>query len=470
MSRAPPSCSPPAGSLPRSACALAAALAAALGMASAWGFSVDDALISGRVAEHLALGQGYRFNPGGPIVDCVTPLGWAYLLAPFARRGAEHAVLCASLGGGLLWLFGAAQLGRLGAELCTGARRAGLFLCLGLCLPLAAWAVAGMETGLVLALAVGALTPGYRGALCAGLAAALRPELVPWAAVLSFGQVLALGRPAAARFGALGLALAPSVIVAALRWAVFGQPVPLAVFAKPSDLGHGLRYAFGSLVLAGPALSLLALGAWRRVPARLWAIAIAFGVHVLMLIGIGGDWMPLWRLAVPTFPGLLLVGAALAEQSSARSNLLRALLLLGSAAQLHYVFGSDTRAVRANQARLIAAAHELLLGAERVGTVDVGWVAAASGRQIVDFAGVSDAEVAYLPGGHTSKRLPSDFLERRQVDALVLRRQAEPQRWAYAVDARVLGLRGAQRFASVGTLPVAGGGEYVVLRRAEARP
>jgi hypothetical protein len=187
-----------------------------------------------------------------------------------------------------------------------------------------------------------------------------------------------------------------------------------------------------------------------------------------MLIGIGGDWMPLWRLAVPTFPGLLLVGAALAEQSSGWSNLLRGLLLLASAAQLHYVFGRDTRAVRASQASLIAAAHELLQGAERVGTVDVGWVAAASGRQIVDFAGVTDPEVAYLPGGHTSKRLPPDFLERRQLDALVLRRQLEPARWAYAVDARVLQLRGAQRFESVGTVPLAGGGEYVVLRRSEA--
>jgi len=451
-------------------CTLAGALAAAFGMATAWGFSVDDALISGRVAQHLARGQGYRFNPGGPIVDCVTPLGWAYLLAPFARSGALHAVFCAALGGGALWLLAAAELGRRSAVLCSGARRIGFFLCLALSLPLGAWAIAGMETGLVLALGVGALTPGWAGALCAGFAAALRPELVPWAVVLSFGQALALGQAPAARFGALCVALAPSVVVAASRWAAFGQPVPLAVFAKPSDVEHGLRYAFGTLVLAGPALGLLSLGAWRRVPPQLWAIAIAFGVHVAMLMGIGGDWMPLWRLAVPTFPGVLLVAAALAEQSSGWSNLLRALLLAACAAQLHYVLGPDTRAVRASQARTIAAGHELLSGAERVASVDVGWVAAASGRQIVDLAGVTDEEVAVLPGGHTSKRLPNDFLERRQVDALVLRRQAQPTRWAYAVDARVLGLRGAERFATVGTIPLVAGGEYVVLRRTMSVP
>jgi len=450
--------------------AFAGALAAALGMATAWGFSVDDALISGRVAQHLARGEGYRFNLQGPSVDCVTPLGWAYLLAPFARSGAVHAVFCAALGGAALWLLAAAELARCAAELCSGARRIGFFLCLAASLPLGAWATAGMETGLVLALGVGALRPSLAGALCAGLAAALRPELVPWAVVLSFGQALAVGKAPAARFGALAVALAPSVVVAASRWLAFGQPVPLAVFAKPSDFEHGLRYAFGTLCLAGPALGLLTVGSWRRVPAPLWAIAIAFGVHVTMLIGIGGDWMPLWRLAVPTFPGVLLVGAALAEHASGWSNLLRAVLLAASAAQLHYALGADTRAVRTQQARTIAAARELLAGAERVASVDVGWVAAASGRQIVDLAGVTDPEVAYLPGGHTSKRLPLDFLERRDVDALVLRRQTDSRSWAYAVDARVLRLRGAERFDTVGTIPLAAGGEYVVLRRTASSP
>ncbi|MET0410013.1 MAG: hypothetical protein ABW217_01890, partial [Polyangiaceae bacterium] len=68
--------------------ALAAAACAALGVLSAWGFSVDDALIVTRVAHHLATGVGYRFNPDGPSVDCVTPLGYAQLLAPLANAGA----------------------------------------------------------------------------------------------------------------------------------------------------------------------------------------------------------------------------------------------------------------------------------------------------------------------------------------------------------------------------------------------
>lgn len=457
-------------------CALAGALAAGVGMIAAWGFSVDDALISGRVAWQIALGHGYRFNPGGPSVDCVTPLGWAYLLAPFARGGPERAVLWASVLGGGLWLIAAAWLGRRGGEVCSGARRVGFFLCLASSLPLGAWAVAGMETGLVLALGVGALAPGVWGALCAGLAAALRPELVPWAGVLSFGLALARGESRGARVRALGIALVPALVVAGVRWVVFGKPVPLAVYAKPSDFEHGLRYAFGVLVLAGPVLSWIGWGAWKRISRRWIAVAIAFGVHVLILIGVGGDWMPLWRLAVPVFPGVLLVGAALAEVSSGWSNGLRAVLLAGAAAQLHIALGSDTRGVRARRAELIAAGRSLLQGSGRVGGVDVGWLGAASEQTIVDFAGVTEPEVAYLPGGHTSKRLPQDFLERRQVDALVLRRwpareaSREGARWAYAVDARVMTLRGAQTFLEVGTIPLAGAGEYVVLRRRAEEP
>jgi hypothetical protein len=177
---------------------------------------------------------------------------------------------------------------------------------------------------------------------------------------------------------------------------------------------------------------------------------------------------------VPVFPGVLLAGAALAEMSSGWMNVLRAVLLAAAAAQLHYALGSDTRSVRARRAELIAAGRSLLQGSQRGAGVDVGWLGAASEQTIVDFSGVTDPEVAYLPGGHTSKRLPMDFLERRRVDTLVLRRWPAEERgvarWAYAVDARVLTLRGAQQFEQVGTIPLPGAGEYVVLRRRPEQP
>ena len=153
---------------PRALGALLFAIAAACGVALAWGFTVDDALISTRVAHQLALGRGYRFNPGGPSVDAVTPLGWAQLLAPFAAGSPWQALERARAGGAALWVLAAAGLGSRCAELCAGWRLGLLALVLATCLPLGAWACAGMETALVMVLGVLALGPGRGAAACAG--------------------------------------------------------------------------------------------------------------------------------------------------------------------------------------------------------------------------------------------------------------------------------------------------------------
>jgi hypothetical protein len=111
----------------------------------------------------------------------------------------------------------------------------------------------------------------------------------------------------------------------------------------------------------------------------------------------------------------------------------------------------------------------LLAGAERVASLDIGWVGAAGPHTVVDLGGVTDEEVAYLPGGHTSKRLPMDFLERRNVDALVLLlapgNLSRPPRFARHVEARSATLRGAERFSEVGRVSLKADQDYVVLRR-----
>src|SRR5690606_30329815 len=322
--------------------ALAFGLAAALGAASAWGFTVDDALISGRVAQHLAAGLGPRFNADGPVTDAVTPLGWAHALAPVARDGAWQAVTRASVAGALVWGLAAAWLGRRCAEACRGWRLAALALVLATCLPLGAWAVSGMETAIVMALGVAALAPNRWGAACAGLAAAWRPELLPWALVLAFGQALARRAPRPERALALLLAALPALAVAVTRQAAFGHPAPLAVFAKPSDAEHGLRYAVGAALLSGPPYLLLARRSWRALPPPQRAITAALAAHLIVLAGVGGDWMPLWRLAMPALPGVLLVGAHLLAAS--RAGALRLLPALACAALLHTAQGTATRA------------------------------------------------------------------------------------------------------------------------------
>ena len=452
--------------------ALSFAAAAASGVALGWGFTVDDALISTRVAHQLALGRGYRFNPTGPIVDAVTPLGWAHVLAPVAGGSAWQALERASAGGATLWVLAAGALGWRCAGLCSGWRLGLSALVLATCLPLGAWASAGMETALVMGLGVLALGPGLSGAACAGIAAAWRPELAPWAAVLAFGQALARRASAAERLATLALALGPALGVALLRAATFGHPAPLAVFAKPSDAAHGLRYALGSVLLSGPPFLLLAPRAWRGLPGGLRAIVAALAVHAIVLAGVGGDWMPLWRLAMPALPGVLLVGAELLARSSALAALVRCVPVLACAALLHAERGPAARAVRDTRERMSRELAPLLAGARRVASLDIGWVGAAGDFEVLDLAGVTDPSVAVLAGGHTSKRLPDDFLERRGPDALVLLESSGPEPAAYAreVERRLARLRGAQRFARVGRIELDASQGYAVLRAAPEAP
>jgi hypothetical protein len=452
--------------------ALVFAAAAALGVALAWGFTVDDALISTRVARHLAAGAGYRFNLSGPVVDAVTPLGWAWLLAPLARGSAWQTLTRASLLGAGVWVAAAAWLGARCARECSGVRLGLLALTLAACLPLGAWAVSGMETALVMALGVLALGDGRAAALCAGAAAAWRPELVPWAVALALGLAIARRAPLPERLWALALALLPALLVAVCRAALFGQPAPLGAIAKPSDVEHGLRYALGALLLSGPTY-LLAAGAPWRLPRERVAVAAASAVHAGVLLGVGGDWMPFWRLWMPALPGVFLVGAALLARARPLRIALSLVPALACSALLHVGQGRATRAVRGERERLIAALPALLGDTRRVASLDVGWVGAAGDHDVVDLAGVTDPEVAYLPGGHTSKRLPNDFLERRRVDALVLladtsegeRPARAGERYVRAVEQRLARLRGAAGFQPVGQLALNEHQAYVVLRR-----
>jgi hypothetical protein len=407
------------------------ALGAALGILAAApalfclrGFTVDDALIPARYAAHLAHGEGYRFNAGGPSTDGVTPLGFALVLAPFAGRGALAALGAARFLGGAAWIAAAALLGaRIASISAARVRYAALFIVL-FSAPLGAWAVAGLETGLVVALAtVAAAWPsdGRRSAMisagAAGIAAAWRPEMLPWAAILAFGRSRELGERRD-RVAAWALAVGPWCAVVALRIAFFGRPAPLAVLAKPSDLAHGVTYVAWNFAYTGAPLAALGIGVWRRLDAWPRTLAVAALVHLVVVALAGGDWMPLARLLTPILPSLVVVVAHQLAASPAPSV---ARLALGCAAEalLFYLRGPEAAHVLADRSALIDAARAPLAGAERVATVDVGWVGAATDAEIVDLAGATDVDIAALPGGHTSKAVSAAMLAQRNPDRLV---------------------------------------------------
>ena len=448
-----------------------------------FGFTVDDALITARVAHQLALGNGYRFNANGPIVDAVTPLGFAFLLLPAAGSGPLSALAFAKWLGAAAWL---AAAGIIGWEVGHCGRRSGAtaLAVLLVCTPLACWAAAGMETGLVTLLATLSLGRARVWPLFAGLAAALRPELGAWAVVLTLGRALfdgstmsSRGRPRAlAVLGALAAGIGPLVLVAITRSLVFGQAYPLSVLAKPSTPAQGVAYALSALVHTGPAWLLLAApAAYRSLSRRSRVALIAVLAHFVALVLVGGDWMPLYRLAVPVLPALIVAGAELSSAPTLRWT--APLRLVGAlAVSLHLAarLGPSAAAVGEQRAALIRGGRAALSGASCVGSLDVGWVGAATSARVVDFAGVTDPTVARLPGGHTTKRLPAGFLQSRGVDALVVLAH-RPSAVALgelnavrAVESRLAALEGAADFRPVAVLPLLGTEQgYVVYRRSK---
>jgi hypothetical protein len=440
------------------------------------GFTVDDALVSARVATHLASGQGYRFNVPGPVVDAVTPLGWAELLASFGPAPVLGMFERARVIGTCAWLVGAALLGILVGQ---GRRsRAVLIASLVLSAPLGAWASSGMETGVVTLLATLALVGGPLGAFCAGVAAALRPELLAWASVLTAGAALLVGESSRERtralVGRLPLALGPGVAVACLRKARFGSFAPLAVWAKPSDFAHGVYYAAAAFVGGGVPLLCLLLGVTARRDGRARVLLAAVLAHFGALVLVGGDWMVLYRLAVPVLPTALLAAARMADVSTSGALVVRGALAALAPVWMAVTVAWPGRLVLAHRLALIAAARPLLRPAHSIACLDVGWVGAATDANLVDLAGITDPVVARLSGGHTSKKIPEGLLENRAVDAAVLLLApgvAPAPNWqdapfARAVEARVARLPPVEAFRLHAALPLGGTNQrYVVLAR-----
>jgi hypothetical protein len=400
-------------------------LAAVPALIALRGFTVDDALIPARYAAHLAHGLGYRFNARGPATDGVTPLGFAHLLAPFAGAGPLAALHAARILGAAGWLAAAALLGARIEAIGSASLRYTALLLILLSAPLGAWAVAGLETGLVISLATlaAALPLGAAGCIgagaAAGLVAELRPEMLPWALVIAFGRA-SLVTTARARVAIATLSVLPWCAAVALRLAFFGRPAPLAVLAKPSDLAHGLIYVVPNLAFTGAPLAAMGIGVWRHVSRWPRTLAVAALVHLGVVALVGGDWMPLARLVTPILPSLVLVVAHQLATPAPRAFALARLAFAGAAEILLFALrGPAASRVLADRLALIEWAKAPLAGAERVATIDVGWVGAVSDTDIFDLAGATDLAIAALPGGHTSKNVSAAMLMGRNPDRLV---------------------------------------------------
>jgi hypothetical protein len=397
-----------------------AALGPALWM---WGFTVDDALISLRYASHLASGLGYRFNAHGPSTDGVTPLPWAFLLAPLASADGLAMLGRAKALGLVLGVLAFAAAGcAVGRCRAPAWARAAVLAVLALSVPAAAYAVSGMETPVATLLATGAALRLERPRTCAllaGLAAAMRPEMLPWALAIAFGACVVVRPPTPRIAVAVTLAIAPFVLCAGIRVMVWGHPAPLAVWAKPSDLAHGAAYAGAGCVVTLVPILAIAPFALRR-GARGAVLAIAGLVHLAAIVAAGGDWMPYARLFVPILPSLALAAALAAEHAAAWATAARCAIALVVGVVLIARGGTGGRSVGADRALLVRDARPVLGSLARVASLDVGWVGAATDADLLDLAGVTDPVIATLPGGHTSKQVPATLILAHDPDALLL--------------------------------------------------
>jgi hypothetical protein len=401
------------------------------------GFAIDDAFISVRYARHLAGGLGYRFNAGGPSTDGVTPLPWPFVLAPFARASSMVVLQRAKYAGVAAWLVAAgawgAAVGRI--ETRREAKVAAIAV-LAVCLPTAAHAVTGMETSFATLLAtVASILPNpWTACACAGLAASLRPEMVVWAVTFA-----SIAGPMLRALPRVVVAATPFVACACVRLLVFGRAAPLAILAKPSDLSHGLPYAGAAALVSLAPIAVCAPLALLRARGRAMALAGAGFAHFGAIAVAGGDWMPYARLAAPVVPSLMYAFVAASPHMSRVCASIRVAAAVGLGVYLLRVAAPAGRHVEANVDGIVERARPLLAGASRVAALDVGWPTAATEATIIDLAGLTDPEIASLPGGHTSKRIDAPLLLERDPDVVLLYGRQGPQGVSYTrvVEARL---------------------------------
>ena len=416
---------------------LLAALACTVGLASSWGYCLqDDAFISFRYAQNLVQGHGLVFNPG-EAVEGYTNLSWTLLSAGLLRAGIAPELPI--IGAGILALLVLVTLAWLLARTQGAAPAVGAAALVATHGGASLEAVQGLESTAFAALVAAALwarlreaaavppRPLHASAWLCGAAALTRPE--GWLLMGLLEGLPLLGRALPGADGgvanALGLArtrLGSWALFAGIggahlawRWHTYGELVPNTFFVKvggsEAQALRGLRYLAAQvwaqptaavLALAGAALSLpaLRLQADARIRATLTLGLPA--VWLLYVAAVGGDFKATGRFVLPVLgPLALLAAAALARAGTTPS---RAVVLATAAAVLGGLdLSRQLPALRASADER----HEVALRDEAVGRFlrdnarpdalvaihSAGAVPYYSGLPTIDMWGLSDKHI-----------------------------------------------------------------------------
>ncbi len=319
----------------------AALCASAVLLVLAWRFAwlCDDAFISFRYARHLASGGGLAFNLGEqPPVEGYSDFLWVLALAPFDAIGLKAPVVAPVLSAlcGALLIACCARFVATRLQASSAATwSAALFL--GTLAPMAIWSTGGLET-MAFALALFGLFAGLEAerprassiALAALCVAWLRADGPLWGiAVLASALVIGRDESGRRRAALRGLAVLALAVAAQslFRWLYHGDLVPNTVRVKGGfawlRLERGLFYSGAYLAclpvaLLVPVATLACVRARERGLALRTALLIAFGLAYAALVG--GDFLPLGRLLVPTLAPTAVLLAVLVDRCEARSR------------------------------------------------------------------------------------------------------------------------------------------------------
>jgi hypothetical protein len=332
------------------------------------------------------------------------------------------------------------------------------------------WGVAGLETGLA-TLACTGVAVGLvdRRGVLVGVGSACLAWLRPEAALPCLAALAMLGTERRRVLPAWAIAGGGALAVVAFRLALFAEPLPLSLAAKPPDLVLGLAYVGRALLIVAGGLGLVPLGLAAREqegpgPRLVALLAVATGSIALA----GGDWMPGFRLFVPWLPvAAWAMSGPVAQRWPARRGV-AVLLVLGATAIPALAGGLaliEARAAgRTREQDGAALSAWLAEHGERVALVDVGYLAYAADLDVVDLGGVTDPAIARLPGGHADKRIDPGFLRTRAPDTIVLFVvDGRPQ---HPVERRVASMAWvASEMSVVHRQPYGPFATYVVLRR-----
>jgi len=316
---------------------------------------MDDAMISMRYAENIAAGRGAVWNPGGERVEGFTnPLwtGWMALVHLMELPKSHVSVVVQATSGVLLlgtavlawWLARRVTAERLGDSAPPEAIEAAGLAAAGGCafyLPLANWALQGMEVGalallvaIAAALSIGALERGTvsRAAyLLLALATWIRIDAaVAHAALLAYFLVVDRARRREHLAWGLGSLAAFLGAQTALRFVYYGDLLPNTFYLKLTGFPLLLRLSRGAIVFA----QFVAHTNWLLVAFPFAAFAVMrsralglllsiFAAQCAYSVWVGGDAWEWWgganRYIAVAMPLLFAALAATASAGAARA-------------------------------------------------------------------------------------------------------------------------------------------------------